>query len=355
MMPRLVPFCLLALILALGLPQSASAGEGAVCLQDQLAALGFDPGTPDGKIGPATRRALAEYEAANTALAARPLDQVSAIVFCRQLGLRDADLARYWPASPRVLRVEGAGARDDDLRGAMLREALKAIGIVQQQLGVKLAAPVSIVVGSNAKEIAAVAKDFTEASPGAVDRFAKRTCDAARDNGGIRADALPGVILFCHRPDQVFNDWFIDVDFRKQLGGLVVMQAINQLTGDLGTGTDAEYYRANGPMWLMVGTMQLVQREVDGNVTELGRIKSAERLRAEGLPHPERMETYQSNLEDPELLGKTGLLVTYDLTLESGLAPVGKFYQELGLGVPVDDAFMIAFGQSMKDFYQRYP
>ncbi len=336
------------------LSQPALAGEGALCLQEQLSTLGFDPGKPDGKIGPATRRALAAFEAANTPVAMRALDEFSALVFCRELGLEDPDLKRHWPAFGRRLRIEIAGEPDNDLRTALLNEANAALLKVETLFDVRLVAPVDIVFGSDAGEIAERAVPLTASSAGAVKRFGVQMCQDAPDYG-VSSTHLPGVILFCHRPDAVYNGGFNIRAVRNQLGRMLAMEMITQLTGDPATGSDDTYYRRNGPMWLIVGTMQLLQREVDDVITPLGRKTSVEKLRTEGVPDPRSMAYFLSSVDDPEGIGRTGLLVTDDLTREQGLATLGVFYRALGTGETVDTAFERAFGKSLDQVYQSYP
>jgi peptidoglycan hydrolase-like protein with peptidoglycan-binding domain len=353
-MQRLSPlFGLVSLMLiALALPLRAD--EAVVCLQKQLAALGHDPGPPDGSVGPATRRALEAFEAANGDVADRPLDAFSALVFCRELGLTDTALKRHWPSFGRRLRIEIAGTPDNQLRSDLLFEASAAVSKVETLFDVDLAAPVNIVFGSNATEIADRAIPLARSSAGAVRRFAKRLCEDA-PGYGVSSSHLPGVILFCTRPGAVSIGGFNIRDVRNELGRLLAMEMVTQLTGDPATGSDDDYFRRNGPMWLIVGTMQLLQREVDGVITPLGRKTSVEKLRKEGVAHPKAMEFYLSSLEDPVGIGRTGLLVADDLTRESGLAPLGVFYRTLGTGASVDEAFERAFGKSLDDVYQGYP
>jgi hypothetical protein len=307
-----------ALITALTAP--ARADEAVICLQEQLAALGFDPGKADGQAGPATRSALADYEAANTSLSSRTLDSFTA----------------------------------DDLRAALLAEANDALTLVETHMDLRLAAPIDIVIGSTPQEIVKRAQEFTAFDVPALQRRVTELCQDAPDFG-VNFTHLPGVILFCHQPGVTFGLGFYPIELRKELGRLMAVEMMLQLTGDTTTGSDADYYRRNGPMWLIVGTMQLLQRELDGNATPLGRQKAAERLRQEGVPHPRTMELAQANLEDPVGLGRTGLLVTDDLTRETGLAPIAAFYRALGIGSEVEDAFRLAFGRTLAEIYEGYP
>lgn len=338
----------------MGLGAPLHADEGALCLQKQLAALGHDPGAADGRVGPATRRALEAYEAENGQLADRTLDSFSAIIFCRELGLRDSALAKEWPSSGRRLRVEIAGEPDDQLRADLIYEANAALSKILALFDLQLAAPVDIVFGSDAEEIAQRAKAFTESSDGAVERSARRLCREAPEYG-VSTTYLPGVILFCQRPDAVYHGGFPPREVRNQLGGMMAMELIFQLTGDPANGSDEDYFRRTGPMWLIVGTMQLLQREVDAITTPLGRQNAAKKLRAEGILNPGKVEYYQSSLEDPVAIGRTGLLVTDDLTRESGLVAIGVFYRGLGTGLSVDEAFERAFGKTRQAVYEGYP
>ncbi|TAG13514.1 MAG: peptidoglycan-binding protein, partial [Rhodobacterales bacterium] len=218
MTPALRP--LTALFLALAAAQPATASEGTICLQEQLTALGFTPGPADGKIGPATRSALAAYHAEKDVVADRKLDAFTSLVFCRELGLATPSLSRHWPAFGRRLRIEVAGAPDNDLRTDLLFEASAALTKVETLFGVELAAPVDIVIGSNGAEIADRAAPLTESPAASVRRIAKRLCQDA-PNYGIASTHLPGVILFCHRPSSVYRGGFSPRDLRNQLGRML--------------------------------------------------------------------------------------------------------------------------------------
>lgn len=238
-MPNLRGLGLLACLLsALAAPTQAS--EAVVCLQDQLAALGFGPGTADGRPGPATRAALAVHEAAEGTLASRDLVPFSAIVFCRELGLRDPSLRQHWPAFGRRLRVEGAGNGDGTLRARLAEEATAAPSKVETRFGVRPAAPVVIVIGSDAGAIAERARPHTGASAGAVGRFAAQTCRDAPPENGIGSTHLPGVILFCHRPEAPFPRGFNARELRNRQGHMLAMEMIAQLIGDPANGKEDE-------------------------------------------------------------------------------------------------------------------
>lgn len=353
-MNRFPRFCLVAGMALLSLTLAVRAEEGVLCLQNQLAALGFDPGPADGSAGPATRRALDQYETANGKVADRTLDAFSAIVFCRELGLRDAALTRHWPASGHRLRIEIADTPDDNIKAALLSEANAALGKVETLFKVRLAAPVDIVFGTEASKIAKRAEPFTASSAGAVGRFASGVCKDAPDYG-VSMTHLPGVILICQQSGVVYHGGFDQREVRSRLGHMLAMEMIAQLTGDPANGSEEDYLRRTGPMWLVVGTMQLLQREVDGVITPLGRKTAAEKLRKDGVTNPRKMEYYSSSLEDAAGIGRTGLLVTEDLTRETGLALIGEFYRTLGTGASVDDAFQTVFGKSRAEVYEGYP
>jgi hypothetical protein len=108
-------------------------------------------------------------------------------------------------------------------------------------------------------------------------------------------------------------------------------------------------------MWLVEGTMQRPQREVDGAITPLGRQKAADKLREEGITKPRTMEFYLSSLEDPEGIGRSGLLVTADPTGDTGPAPLGAFNRAPGTGQAVDAAFRAAFDTSLAEAHEGYP
>ncbi|MBL9054547.1 MAG: peptidoglycan-binding protein [Tabrizicola sp.] len=339
-------------VVALAAPSFAE--EGVLCLQKQLASLNYDPGPLDGKVGPATRRALARFEDDEGLVADRRLDAFSAIIFCHELGLRNPDLAKQWPSASGSQRVEIAGEPDNQLRFVIAQEATAARIKIATLFDVRLAAPVDIVAGSTAREIAESAKPFTESSDGAVDRAAERLCRDAPAYG-FNTTYLPGVILFCQRPGAVYHGGFPPRDARNLLGRMLAMEMIFQLTGDPANGSEDEYLRRTGPMWLIVGTMQLLQREVDGATTPLGRQKAVEKLRTEGIRNPRSMEYYLSSLEDPVGIGRTGFLVTDDMTRDTGLSPIGIFYRNLGIGASLDEAFQAAFGKSRTAVYEGYP
>ena len=104
-----------AIALAFLLPVAGIADparDAALCLQNQLVAMGEDPGPVDGVVGARTRAAAGRVREAapDETLAALPLpDRFSAVTWCRTLALTDNELDAHRPgAAPPRIAVAGS-------------------------------------------------------------------------------------------------------------------------------------------------------------------------------------------------------------------------------------------------------
>lgn len=329
---------MVAVVLAAAvLSAPVQAWDAVACVQAQLNALGYDAGVPDGRPGPASRAALARYEAASGSVTALPFDRHSAIVHCRRIGLRQPQARALWPSASGPFTVHADASVAGAFRAGVTTGLDKALADLDRTMGISLAAPFVVYVGQDAAQILRLAKatlpaQITEA----------RLARALRSHCGQRFPrgvSMPGVIAICGAPAEgsvrgplarmaqtlVRHEMFHEVQY--------------QLAGDRPPLDDAAWLRAYGPKWLIEGSAM---------VFEAGPLKVGG---AVGAPLA-GLERHDDGVEAGLVLYALGQAAASAL-MERGGGPaaLAEFYDLLGRGLAWPAAFERAFGITPADYY----
>lgn len=315
-----------------------AAWDAVACVQAQLNALGHDAGAVDGRVGPATRRALADYEAANGTITTRPFDRFSAIVHCRQIGLRHPEARALWPATEATPFILRADADVDSTYVAGVKFGIQG-GLAQMRgrYGVGLAAPFLVLIGRNEQEVMGlVEKDLPwDGSKSWMRDELTRICGEEYPRGV----SLPGLIMICNAPVGTIRRSYYYEDGQALARHEVFHEAQNQLAGELPDFTEAKWLRYFGPKWLIEGSAMVFER---------GPLP-VERAAGKYLP---KLESHADGTKAGTLLYTLGHAAASVLAKRgTGLGGVLDYYERIGKGAAWRDAFTESFGVTVSDFY----
>ena len=140
---------------------SGAPRENAVCVQNQLAALGHAPGPIDGIIGPQSIAAASDWlDTQDRAVKATfpGLSQKSAFRWCRQLGALQPGLATFWPSAAARgwgdrLYVDEAGVQGTIKKLMMVSALTQAEEYFRESHQIELAATFDVLGAENASDL----------------------------------------------------------------------------------------------------------------------------------------------------------------------------------------------------------
>ncbi len=320
---------LLCLCLSTGARADA---PSALCVQEQLAAAGFDPGGTDGIVGRRTRSALAAYAAGRDDLPKRPLGDDSAVVWCRVLGLDDKRLRAYWPSNGNPVRYVLGETITQPFKPLLLGTVESVRLDLVRITGVDLANRITLVAASSRSELEAAIKSHMgwRRLPAATRELAKEACGWP---GGFGGFAMPSLVAIC-RDGEIHPSPSSDPDAFREFRLLLAHEFFHavqlQLLGSsLDHATDRQTLASDGPLWLVEGAAELFAGMVLGHTEESFREWARTRVAGDttGLASLELMADRRQRREEVYLVGR---LAAADLATRNGLAGVIRFYELTG-------------------------
>lgn len=344
-----------------------------LCVQNQLAALGHDPGPIDGILGGQTRRA---FSALNTDLGEDAyrfrLTRGSAIVLCRELGAGQIALRQHWPATKSRVNLEFGAAITETTKRAVSVFTNQTLAQFSTVLGMPLADTVSVFVSDDIREIQRYFKRVHGRSgQSAADRaFLRRVC--SKDNQ-VSGFANPDAVVIClPQGDPGFDpyDTRLAGTTRRHSSPKAVVKQDNrnlrtvifhelvhaaqfQLTGEYGAYQNSQH--TVGPEWLVEGAAVVLAEFLEVRFKPpkdlVFRVSKSVGGAQRGL---QRFERFPRNEKDiPDLYGQ-GSLAAVMLVEEKEFAHLLEFYRLIGLDYKWRDAFLQAFDVRIKDFYAAF-
>ena len=323
------------------------------CVQRQMNALGYGPLIEDGRIGPATRAALARYEAVAGVLPARPLKAATAIIHCRKLGLRHPAARRVWPVRAEPFQVVTEAGMPDSFGGMIRNTLVVTLKFLKDDVKVELAAPFVIALGQDRHALAALTEAYLPQgytrSGTAYDLI--QTCAGPR----LRGLAYPGLILLCVPKDENRPKAQVFEDIRWVASHEVVHEVQWQLTGLASVWNDRTILAERGPDWLIEGTADALSGRRRNLDDALWYLRQAQDLPRDASRDLSKLELFAAGWEAKERLYVLGAGAASQLALRnSGLPGLIAFYDRLGEGVVWPDAFSRTFGITPDLFHDRW-
>ncbi|MCA2013226.1 hypothetical protein LCM17_17155 [Cereibacter sphaeroides] len=344
---------LLALVL-LFLPVSAHArNDGVLCVQEQLASAGQDPGRIDGIVGARTRHALAQHLRARGLEGPRRIHTDSAMPWCRRLGLDDPALRAFWPSALNRVIVD-VGDSVDPVLARLIRTRMPGIHAdVTQRMGIELAGTDRVVVGSNPVELRARIRSAGFTDIGNLDATLAEHCDPDNAIGGF---ALPGLMVICLRPGVRLRGGIRYDHLTFVLAHEVTHLVQFQLTGLPPPGTlPASRVPIEGPIWLLEGLADVVGYAVGYDTeADFARRSATTRYAGGRLPDLARLQDRLALRSHQSDIYRAGLIAAALLVEDRGLPSTAQLFARMGEGIPFDQVFEEIYGETPQAFYAAF-
>lgn len=332
-------------------PLAALDKDAVKCVQNQMAAAGYNPGPATGVVNERVFAALKAYQAATGVISQRGFSKQSALVYCRLIGLRAKSLRKYWhPRSGELDIVVGDKFRQSGFSSTQtVQKITRAHNSLKRRIGTSLAAPIVFIVAGSSGEAIALHRKHTSYNSRNTQRVFKRACQQ-----GVGGVAFPDVVVLCvtrNKPELFKKNptiiEFIAVHelfhtYQRQLAGLTRAKS------------EASYIKNVGPIWMIEGSAEYVAISVLYNAS-LEKLKAISRKSIKG-PVPALSKV--DGLADREKRGRTvydvGVLAIANLLGTSNPQKLASFYENLGRVNRWQDAFQMTFGIPYKGFEARF-
>lgn len=332
----------------------AQADRAVECVQNQLTALGYNLGKPDGMEGPSTRAAFNKFQKdrGDAAFEFR-LQDGHYLVLCRQLGLETPKLQAFWPAKikPFTLSYDGTIVREiRDLTQANV-EAVERF--YAKHLDLKFVEQVEFVVGSNTGILGALLKAKLEGRFDA-EKYSKSQAIHCRDDVLAGAFTFQHVVVVCLSPDLMAVSAELDQRLHHLAAREMFRAVQNQLTAAITRKNSKNPMARQGPEWLLDGSARYLALRASDPTLDAVAVVQASNGGAVQVGYLAQMEMATSDPETRPQDWDACIHAVAELVKLSGDRALVAFYQRLGIGQSWQDAFAASFGISAADFYARF-
>ncbi len=332
--------------------------RGVTCVQEQMAAVGYDPGAVDGYPGRQTRAAISRFSAGQIKadLTLPVLTDDNGSVLCRLIGLADPRLQAHWPAQTdpiRILAGPGVAANYEGAVFAMARETLRRF-ILDYDL--QLAMPVRIVISEGEAEFIRMMRDNSGGNLRDLTDNASYHCNTRSGVSGVTYGDLIGICLL---PGQELGRGVNLAALNTVVAHEIVHSAQRQLAGrPPRTGNFQHFVDHRGPLWLTEGSATMIAEEiVTPGAMSFGYVGHLEEeLLGYGWPDLAEFELRPNGEQQTRQLyvgGAVAIGGVLSPTAED-LGRVFGYYEAIGLGSDWRIAFAEQFGQTPAEFYTGF-
>lgn len=325
------------------------------CVQNQLAALDYDPGAADGLLGPRTQAAFQTYASRTAQSAHSPLSIGNAVAWCRRTGIWHPELQRFWPATEAQTRVIIGAGVNTQVADMVQQQFPSSHRSVRRDLGVDVAGTDWAIVGSSLTDLERLVALNLPHLGAATDLRAALIERCGEEPLRVGAVHMPGVTVICVPPDTGFGPSFSPSGFRGLILREVTHLIIDQLLGTPPDGTsEADWVRLDGPICLREGLPNYRGERGRGTSASQVRLSFQEQMRGRDFP---RMRDLESRVAldtmrlEVEMVG--GIAVSILLNRQSD-EEIGTLLEVMAARMPFDLAFRTAFaGDWVTNFYAR--
>jgi len=326
------------------------------CVQSQVNASGHDAGVVDGLWGQKTKNGLMALRDEKFSELTARIAADSAVVWCRELGLRDPALATHWPDDAGEAKLIVAGELHQSIERVValnLREAAQSVNAV---LGLNLSDSILLIVGADK---AALGRELFDARPFQFDRrYASAVVDITCRDDGFATRSLESVSILClpsevGRPEYAgFRDFTV---FEDRINHAVFKQAMTQLIGYTRNGRYSidVNEEVRGPRWLLEGFSGLwASYATRPNLSDsTRRLWLGTHAKSEYANLEEAEDHRKYNGDNYEAVAEVAAL---DLEIKAGRGAGLKYFQGLSLGMTPEESFENAFGLTMPEYYSEF-
>ncbi|WHZ35604.1 peptidoglycan-binding protein [Sagittula sp. MA-2] len=259
------------LFLLCGLSGPVLAGDAHVaCVQNQLSALGQDPGPVDGQSGPRTKAAVAALVAESAPEAREAYGRLpefsrrAAVGWCREIGRFHLDALPFMP-SYRMPEVHVSDEVSPQMRRALLAAHAQARTYMAEQYGVRLASRVEIAAAVTPEAFRELVRTTEEGQqiPGTTLRAsAERNCLGTRGLGG---SMYRDVMTFCGLAMGVEDAAQLRLA-RDTLTSVMVHEYVHHMQREMAYDKVERWVRKGetvrrrlGPAWMVEGTAEVLE------------------------------------------------------------------------------------------------
>lgn len=316
--------------------------QAVTCVQNQVAALGEDPGPVDGLWGHRTRAAVAELRT-RPQFAGLPVPRRGdAVVICRMLADLDPSLIRHTPSAHRPLDIAYGDKVHPLIKENLTARIEDTYRSLRRHIGIRMPLRIHVFASNDIEELAeAIRHSMGSGFPRKLAReSAVRRCEGEEIAGFM----VPELIVIC---GQAFASRRTNTNFPWSKSGFLIVHEIlhhfqYQMSGAAGVLPNGQS-RIPGPLWLTEGiavaaTEAFVERQSADEVAAF----LSDRTNADLGDLAEFIEADETS---GEAYATYGLAVAMMMTGRDIKAAL-NYYSERAEGVSHQDAFERTFGVS---------
>lgn len=326
------------------------------CVQEQLAAAGYDPGPADGYPGRRTRLAVIAFSEAHGKLGLPALTEENGTVLCRLIGEAALELQVYWPAAREpVIVTAGPGVRAN-IRSEVIAMAQDTLRRFAEDYDIRLAMPMRFVLAEGEAEFARM---MAESSDGNLRNLEERAEYHCNDESGVSGVTYGTLIGICLVPGRELGRGVSLTSLNNVVAHEMVHGAQRQLTGQPPRrGSFQDFVDHRGPLWLTEGTATMIAEAL--GTPDIYEVRFLQRLEEElnaiGWPDLSRHELRPENDLETDRLYAGGTLAVARLLSPApeDLGRIFRFYEAIGRGADWPSAFADQFGQTPAETYQAF-
>ncbi len=327
-----------------------------MCVQQQLKYLGHDPGPIDGFIGPQTRAAAEKWfgnqNLADDDLRFPDLTRITALQWCREIGLMRQAAKRFWPSQNDIRYL--VDEPKTEVKLLLLREVLtEARRFYRENYGIEIAGSFDVIGAESERELENILTQ-TRRERELNFRFSGelRLCNEGGTHAFVYTQTL-GICLETSKDDDMFSSYLsrnITAYFVAAHEFMHLVQfefSHNHLISKFLSSTG---YPVLGPDWLTEGTATYFHTEFLYEFHKFDRAPLSELLVSANKSEETLTELRENGTMKTLAHYELGQLASALLAQKFGEQSLFDYWRELGRLSNQDAAFQSTFGMSLDDF-----
>lgn len=319
--------------------------QAVTCVQNQLAALGEDPGPADGLWGNLTRVAVAELRTRPQFEGLPAPRRADAVVICRMLADLDPSMIRHTPSAHRPLDIAYGDKVHPLIKENLTARIEDTYRALRRHIGIRMPLRIHVFASNDIEELAEAIRHSM--GPGFPRKLARESAVRRCEGEEIAGFMVPELIVIC---GQAFASRRTNTDFPWGKAGFLVVHEIlhhfqYQMSGAAGVLPNG-HNRIPGPLWLTEGiavaaTEAFVERQTADEVAAFlsGRV---------GADLGDLEEYIEAEETSGGAYATYGLAVAMMMTGRDIKAAL-SYYSDRAEGMSHQDAFERTFGVSEAD------